>query len=50
MHELEQELAEHLWTSGGQVDLQAAQELLHGLGGGGPHLRSVLACTVGAAA
>lgn len=50
MHELQQELAEHLWTGRGQVDLQAAQELMHGLGGGGSHLGSVLARPIGAAA
>lgn len=50
MHEFEQELAEHLRAGGGQVDLQAAQELVHGLGGGGSHLRAVLARPVGAAA
>lgn len=50
VHEFEQELTEHLWTGGGQVDLQAAQELVHGLGGGGSHLRAVLARPVGAAA
>lgn len=50
MHEFEQEFAEHLWTSGGQVDLQAAQKLVHGLGGSGSHLRGVLAGPVGAAA
>ncbi len=49
MHEFEQELAEHLWTGGGQVDLQAAQKLVHGLGGGGSHLRAVLARPVVAA-
>lgn len=50
MHEFEQELAEHLWTGRGQVDLQAAQKLVHGLGGGRSHLRAVLARPIGAAA
>lgn len=50
MHEFEQELAEHLWTCGGQVNLQAAQELVHGLSGSWSHLRAVLACPIGAAA
>lgn len=32
------------------MDLQAAQKLVHGLSGGGSHLRAVLACSIGAAA
>lgn len=32
------------------MDLQAAQKLVHGLGGGGSHLRAVLARPVAAAA
>lgn len=50
VHQFEQELAEHLWTGGGQVNLQAGQKLMHGLGGSGSHLRAVLACPIGAAA
>lgn len=50
VHELEQELAEHLGAGGRQVDLQATQKLVHGLGGSGSHLRAVLARPVGAAA
>ncbi len=50
MHEFEQELAEHLWAGGRQVDLQAAQKLMHGLGGSGSHLRTVLVCPISAAA
>jgi len=50
VHEFEEELAEHLRAGGGQVDLQAAQKLVHGLGGGGSHLRAVLARPVGAGA
>lgn len=50
MHEFEQELAEHLRVRGRQVNLQAAQELVHGLGGSGSHLRAVVTCPIGAAA
>lgn len=49
VHEFQQELAEHLRTGGGQVDLKAAQKLVHGLGGSWPHLRAVLARPIGAA-
>lgn len=31
------------------MDLQTAQKLVHGLGGGGPHMGAVMACPVGAA-
>ncbi len=50
VHEFEQEFAEHLWTGGGKVDLQAAQKLMHCLRGSGSHLRTVLARPIGATA
>lgn len=50
VHEFEQELTKHLGTSGGEVNLQAAQKLVHGLGGCGAHVGTVLARPVGTAA
>lgn len=49
MNQFEQKLAEHLRTGGGQVHLQSAQKLVHGLGGSRPHLRAVLTRPIGAA-
>lgn len=49
MNKFEQKLAEHLRTGGGQMDLQPAQKLMHGLRGGRPHLRAVLTRPIGAA-
>lgn len=50
VHEFEQELTKHLRTSGGQVNLQAAQKLVHGLGGSRTHVSAVLARPIGTAA
>lgn len=49
MNKFEQKLAEHLRTGGGQMDLQPAQKLMHGLRGSRPHLRAVLTRPIGAA-
>lgn len=50
VQEFKQKLAKHLGTRGGQVDLQAAQTLVHGLGGSGSHMRALMARPVGAPA